>query len=136
MTEKETIMPQDADEETAKREVIRIVEDGFEDIYQKLDNLHARNIHDTAVINALRAGGFSDVAEGYIDWAECIDPDAEGNETLDTVVPDPIDAPSYKGLNEEKPSVPSVEDQLEGVARIREAHAKTFGAARGEVQWP
>lgn len=171
MTEKETIMPKDAPEETAERVVWDLCDKFDKALFEKFDQLHTKGINDGAVIRALRKGGYSETASAYIEWADCIDPDAEGNETLDTVIPDPTDAPSYAGhpLNrpaappaqepfqpgpdmpgaddlleaiqwaaeqQAKPSVPSVEDQLEGVARIREAHAKTFGAARGEVQWP
>lgn len=132
MTEKETTMPQDAPEDAAERTVWELCAKHDEQLFRKLDDLHSKNIHDTAVVNALRKGGYSELAEAYIDWGDIIDPDREGNETLDTIVPDPIDAPSYKGFGgPDMPDADHLEDALLQVAK--EARAK---AARSEVQWP
>lgn len=91
--------PIDDRKANVKGVVVQLVEKGLEDIYENLDHLHVRKIDDTEVIRALREAGFPDIAEGYINWADCIDPDREDdNTTTSPVVPDPGDAPSYKSM--------------------------------------
>lgn len=129
--------PEQTREERIKGIVGKYVSEAWEKLFDQLDQLHAQDINDNDVVRALRALDETELAQNYIDWGDIIDPDREGNETLDTVIPDPADSPSYKGLWEgDKPAVPPLQDQLENVARIREAHAKTFAEARREMQWP
>ena len=103
-----------------------ISESGEDRIFQKFDELHKLHIDDTQVIRWLRENGRKELAEGYIEWSGAIDPDSDvSNATTNPIVPDPADAPSYAGLDE----------QLAGLARIREAHAKQFpnGGPKGEL---
>ncbi|UOK18376.1 hypothetical protein SEA_BRUHMOMENT_60 [Arthrobacter phage BruhMoment] len=81
-----------------------IINDAEERIFQRFDELHKRGINDDDVIRYLRKQGYTDYAEQYIEWAEAVDPDAEGGDETDTV-PDPASAESYKNhpLNQRAP---------------------------------
>lgn len=79
--------------------IYNIVGEQQDRLFERLDDLHKRNIDDTQVIRALRKGGYRDLAEEYIKWSEAIDPDAEDdNTTMNPAVPDPGDMPSYEHL--------------------------------------
>jgi len=80
-----------------KHTVERIIDDGYENIYAKLDQLHSKNIHDNDVVEALRSLHESDLLDGYAEWAS-IDLREDDNTTLSPVVPDPGNAPSYEPL--------------------------------------
>lgn len=77
-----------------------VVKASLEDyMFERLDNLHKRGIHDNEVIRFLRKEGLNDVAARYIEWSGAIDPDAEDdNTTMNPAVPDPGDASSYAEL--------------------------------------
>lgn len=94
-------MTEKLDQEHADLLIYKIVSDTLDRMYERLDELHKRNIDDTEVITALRKGGYRDIAEGYIDWSGAVDPDyaEEDNTTMNPVVPDPGDAPSYNALD-------------------------------------
>lgn len=79
-----------------------VVRASLEDyMFERLDNLHRRGIHDNEVIRFLRKEGLNDIAARYIEWSGAIDPDAEDdNTTTNPAVPDPGDAASYTALGE------------------------------------
>lgn len=82
--------------------IYNMISDSQDRLFERFDDLHKRNIDDTQVIQTLRKGGYRDLAEGYIEWSGAIDPDAEDdNTTMNPVVPDPGDAPSYSALTVE-----------------------------------
>jgi hypothetical protein len=95
----ETPAPIEDREANIRHTVEMIVDSGHEAIYERLDKLHKRNIHDSDVMRALRALGFGDVADGYADWAE-VDEREDDNTTTNPVVPDPGDSPSYDALKQ------------------------------------
>lgn len=47
-------------------------------LFERFDNLHKSGVTDTDVIRALRELGEEDMATDYIEWADAIDPDADG----------------------------------------------------------
>lgn len=66
-------------------------------LFKRFDRLHAEEIHDTEVIQFLRAEGHKLLADRYIEWSGALDPDLQDNNTtLDPAVPDPGSAESYK----------------------------------------
>jgi hypothetical protein len=103
--------------ETTTERLAAIVSTFEESLFERLDKQHAKGIHDDEVIRFLRNEGHTLLAERYIEWSGALDPDREDdNTTMNPVVPDPADSPSYAGLAE----------QLAGVQRIREAHERHF----------
>jgi hypothetical protein len=70
---------------------------GYDFISQKFDDLHKRGYTDDDVVKALRDQGEADLLDWYAEWAD-IDLREDDNTTMDPVVPDPGDAPSYAGL--------------------------------------
>jgi hypothetical protein len=102
---------------TTDETLAAIVASFEESLFERFDRLHTKDIHDDEVIRFLRSEGHTLLATRYIEWSGALDPDREDdNTTMDPVVPDPGDSPSYAPLAE----------QLAGVQRIREAHAKAF----------
>jgi hypothetical protein len=89
--------------ENVKYRVDRIIDDGFDNIYAKFDQLHSKGIHDNDVVEALRALHQTDLLDGYAEWAD-IDLREDDNTTLNPVVPDPADAPSYADHPLNKPA--------------------------------
>lgn len=68
-------------------------------LFERFDMLHNKGINDDDVIRTLRKGGYTDLAESYIEWSGALDPDAEDdNTTTNPAVPDPGDSPSYAAL--------------------------------------
>lgn len=91
---------------TTDETLAAIVASFEEKLFDKFDSLHQRGIHDNEVIRFLRAEGHTVLAARYIEWSGAIDPDAEDdNTTMNPVVPDPGDAPSYKALAEQLAAV-------------------------------
>ena len=81
-------------------------------LFEYFDDLHKRGINDDDVIRSLRRNGYSDLAEGYIEWSGALDPDIQDDITaMSEAVPDPTDAPSYKGhpLNQRPAGITTVE---------------------------
>lgn len=75
-------------------------------LFNKFDRLHSHGIHDNEVIRFLRAEGHTVLATRYIEWSGAIDPDAEDdNTTMNPVVPDPGNAPSYDSLKHGEPRI-------------------------------
>ena len=73
--------------------IVRNAEDGM---FERFDNLHKHNIDDDTIISVLRSNGRPELALQYIEWSGAVDPDSdEDNTTMNPVVPDPGDAPSY-----------------------------------------
>jgi hypothetical protein len=99
-------------------------------LFERLDQLHRQDIHDTQVIRALRKIGEVDFAAEYIDWSGAIDPDAEPNETLGGTVPDPAGAESYKEHPLNQPGIPI---RVTGKAHI--GYAIEFGRDELGGQW-
>lgn len=84
-------------EVNVRHHVYRILDQHLDRAFEELDHLHKRGITDTDVITAMRHGGYRSEADAYIEWAGANDPDLAdvNNETMNPVVPDPSDAPSY-----------------------------------------
>lgn len=80
--------------------VAQAISAGYDLIYEKLDALHKRDIHDDDVVKALQDLGETQLLEAYAEWAEIVLPDAEptSGPVMDDVVPDPHDAPSYSSM--------------------------------------
>lgn len=97
MAEKQTPMPKDAAEESVESTVWALCDQHDKRLFEDLDKLHSRGMHDTAVIRALRKGGYAETAAAYIEWGSCIDPDEDPTPQGEELVTDPIDAPSYAG---------------------------------------
>lgn len=77
-----------------------------DDLFDDLDKLHKQGINDDDVINALRHNGETELADEYIEWSGALDPEREDdNTTMNPVVPDPGDAPSYAELRRGTPPV-------------------------------
>jgi hypothetical protein len=73
-----------------------IINSAEDAMFQKFDDLHKQGHNDDDVINYLRKQGYTDYADAYIEWSGALDPDREDdNTTMNPVVPDPADAPSY-----------------------------------------
>lgn len=81
-----------------------IISASHDALFERFDNLKKRGINDDDVVTALRYLEHEDLLEAYADWAD-IDIREDDNTTLNPVVPDPADAPSYEALA----------DQLEAV---------------------
>lgn len=84
--------------------VSRAIEDGFELIYERLDGLHKRDINDGDIIQAMHNLGEHDLLQSYAEWGQIELPDAEptSGPVMDDVVPDPVDADSYRNYPEPK----------------------------------
>lgn len=79
--------------------VQHIVERGEDIIFDHLDKLHRRGIHDNDVAEALRALGKTQLLDAYVEWGGIVLPkDEPGPEDTSDIVPDPITAPSYHEL--------------------------------------
>jgi hypothetical protein len=111
--------------------VAELLSEAYEDLFNRYDRLHKRNINDNDIIRALRQNGDGRVADDYIEWSGALDPDAEDdNTTMNPAVPDPGDAPSYTALA----------DQLEAVKDAASPSLSTpaidrfIQHARGEVK--
>lgn len=101
--------------------VENIVSDSTDRMFERLDQLHKKGINDDDVTRALRYMGHNLLASAYQVWqndGEPLSEDEDGpTEYGAHLVTDPGDAPSYAPL----------EEQLQGLAYIREAHALHFG---------
>lgn len=78
-----------------------ILNEAEQRIFNQLDELHKRGIHDNDVIGYLRAQGEHDLVERYIEWGDLVDPDGEDTTSYDAPIPDPITDPSYQVLREQ-----------------------------------
>jgi hypothetical protein len=78
--------------------VSNIISSKQDEMFEQFDRLHRRGIHDDDVVKALRHIGEVDLLDAYAEWAD-IDIREDDNTTLNPVVPDPGDAPSYTGMN-------------------------------------
>lgn len=91
-----------------------IIDSNLDAMFDRFDALKKRGINDNDMVEALRYLGDIELLDSYAEWGD-IDLREDDNTTLNPVVPDP-DNPSYAPLLE----------QLQGVQRIREAHARHF----------
>jgi len=85
--------------------------------FEELDKLHKDGIHDNDVIRALRDGDYKHEADEYIQWAHCIDPDLQDDNT--TTNPDGVTDP---GTNESDLQMQAAYEKLLTPAFIMEAH--------------
>ncbi|QWY82791.1 hypothetical protein PP641_gp051 [Arthrobacter phage SilentRX] len=104
----------------AQLAVETIVANSTDAMFEKFDMLHKRGINDDDVARALRDLGHNRLAENYLVWqndGEPLSEDEDGpTDYGGHLVTDPGDSPSYAPL----------EEQLQGLAYIREAHARHF----------
>lgn len=77
--------------------VSHIISSKQDEMFEQFDRLHRRGIHDDDVVKALRHIGEVDLLDAYAEWAD-IDIREDDNTTLNPVVPDPGDMPSYDDL--------------------------------------
>lgn len=77
--------------------VSNIISSKQDEMFEQFDRLHRRGIHDDDVVKALRHIGEVDLLDAYAEWAD-IDIREDDNTTLNPVVPDPGDMPSYDDL--------------------------------------
>lgn len=93
MTEKEKL------EEQVRSRISHMVDeaqDRMEDaLFDRFDKLKKSGINDDDVIHALRRNGEADLAEAYIEWGGCVDPDVDPTPQGPELVTDPGDSPSY-----------------------------------------
>lgn len=88
--------PQLSEQEVnVRHHVYRIMDRHLDAAFEELDHLHKRGINDSEVVKALRDGGYRSEADGYIEWAQCIDPDVDPTPQGEELVTDPGDSPSY-----------------------------------------
>jgi hypothetical protein len=125
MTENTT--PIEDREANIKERVRHIIERCYDQMFDAFDRLHKRNIHDDDVVSALRSLGENDILDQYAEWAD-IDLREDNNTTLDPVVPDPGEAPSYKALGEAL-------GRSALNATLRNAHTNRVGVTEDEVQF-
>jgi hypothetical protein len=78
--------------------VSHIISSKQDEMFEQFDRLHRRNIHDDDVVTALTQLHELDLLDAYAEWAD-IDLREDDNTTMNPVVPDPGDAPSYKALD-------------------------------------
>jgi hypothetical protein len=85
--------------DAVKSDVRRIVDRGFEDMFEALDRLKGAEPAD--ILAALKESGEYDVADQYEDWLGDDAPrDPDTGPAGDPTVPDPGNAPSYDALAE------------------------------------
>lgn len=77
-----------------------IVTEEQERMFERFDQLHTKGIDDSQIIRALRHNDDDRLAEDYIEWADCIDPDADGAPR--GIVIDNVNDSSYKALEQER----------------------------------
>lgn len=99
--------------------VSRIIRRSEDRLMNELEQLNKDGHSDEEIVAYLRKQGYTDYAEYYAEHAG-VDEREDDNTTLDPVVPDPGDAPSYDALRKAMEGTPPV----------------TFAKARSEVQWP
>jgi hypothetical protein len=91
---------------TKDEKLAAVVAAAEEALFERFNRLHAKDIHDGDVISFLRAEGHTLLATRYIEWSGAVDPDSdEDNTTMNPVVPDPGDAPSYEALADQLDAV-------------------------------
>lgn len=81
-----------------------IIDSGLDAMFERFDKLKKRGINDDDMVAALTYLGDIEILDEYAEWAD-IDLRTDDNTTMNPVVPDPGDAPSYTALA----------DQLEAV---------------------
>jgi hypothetical protein len=78
--------------------VEKIINASNELLFERFDMLKKRGINDEDLVEALRYLEHEELLEAYAEWA-AIDIREDDNTTLNPVVPDPGDAPSYTAMN-------------------------------------
>lgn len=84
--------------------VENIIDASYEALFERFDKLKKRGINDDDLVTALRYLEHEELLEAYANWAD-IDIREDDNTTMNPVVPDPGNAPSYDSLKHGEPRI-------------------------------
>lgn len=83
--------------QTLQARVMSLISETFDRLYADFDKLEKQGVSSSEIVEALREIGEEEIRENYAAWAN-VDIRDEDPRTLDPVVPDPHDAPSYESV--------------------------------------